>query len=49
MISKLQKPLDSGFNSKTHADEIIKDIDLTGKLQLLQGVILELVLRLQEH
>ena len=37
MISKLQKPLDSGFNSKTHADEITKDIDLTGKIAIVTG------------
>ena len=37
MISKLQKPLDSGFNSKTYADEITKDIDLTGKIAIVTG------------
>ena len=37
MISKLQKPLDSRFNSKTHADEITKDIDLTGKIAIVTG------------
>ena len=37
MISKLQKPLDSGFNSKTRADEITKDIDLTGKIAIVTG------------
>jgi NAD(P)-dependent dehydrogenase (short-subunit alcohol dehydrogenase family) len=37
MISKLQKPLDSGFNSKTYSDEITKDIDLTGKIAIVTG------------
>ena len=37
MISKLQKPLDSGFNSKTYADEITKDIDLTAKIAIVTG------------
>ena len=37
MISKIQKPLDSGFNSKTYADEITKDIDLTGKIAIVTG------------
>tara|TARA_X000000368_G_scaffold336101_1_gene273691 strand:+ start:317 stop:1294 length:978 start_codon:yes stop_codon:yes gene_type:complete len=37
MISELQKPINSGFNSKSNADEIIKDIDLTGKIAVITG------------
>ena len=37
MISFLQKPINSGFNSKSNADEIIKDIDLTGKIAVITG------------
>ena len=37
MISKQQKPIKSGFGSKTNADEIIKEIDLTGKIAIVTG------------
>ena len=37
MISKLQKPIDSGFNSKSNAHEITKDIDLNGKIAIVTG------------
>jgi NAD(P)-dependent dehydrogenase (short-subunit alcohol dehydrogenase family) len=37
MISKLQKPINSGFNSKSNAHEIIKDIDLNGKIAIVTG------------
>ena len=34
MISKLQKPIDSGFNSKSDAREITKGVDLNGKIAI---------------
>ena len=37
MISKLQKPIDSGFNSKSNAHEITKDVDLNGKIAIVTG------------
>jgi NAD(P)-dependent dehydrogenase (short-subunit alcohol dehydrogenase family) len=37
MISKLQKPIESGFNAKTNADEIIKNIDLNEKIAIVTG------------
>ena len=37
MISTLQKPVGSGFDSKSNADEITKDIDLTGKIAIVTG------------
>ena len=37
MISKLQKPIDSGFNSKSNAHEITKDVDLNGKIATVTG------------
>ena len=37
MISDLQKPINSGFNAKSNADEIIKDIDLTEKIAIVTG------------
>ena len=37
MISESQKPINSGFNSKSNADEIIKGIDLTGKIAVITG------------
>ena len=37
MTSKLQKPINSGFNSKSNAHEIIKDIDLNGKIAIVTG------------
>ena len=37
MISKLQKPINSGFNSKSNAHEITKDVDLNGKIAIVTG------------
>ena len=37
MISKLQKPIDSGFNSKSDAREITKGVDLNGKIAIVTG------------
>ena len=37
MISKLQKPIDSGFNSKSNAHEITKDVDLNRKIAIVTG------------
>ena len=37
MISKLQKPIDSRFNSKSNAHEITKDVDLNGKIAIVTG------------
>ena len=37
MISKQQKPTNSGFHSKTNADEIIKGIDITNKTAIVTG------------
>ena len=37
MISKLQKPIDSGFNSKSDAHAITKGIDLNGKIAIVTG------------
>ena len=37
MISKQQKPTQSGFHAKTNADEITKEIDLSGKLAIVTG------------
>ena len=37
MISKLQKPINSGFNSKSNAHEITKDINLNGKIAIVTG------------
>ena len=37
MISKLQTPIDSGFNSKSNAHEITKDVDLNGKIAIVTG------------
>ena len=37
MISNLQKPIISGFDSKSNADEIIKEIDLSGKIAIVTG------------
>ena len=33
----LQNPLNSGFNAKSTSDEIIKGIDLTGKIVIVTG------------
>jgi NAD(P)-dependent dehydrogenase (short-subunit alcohol dehydrogenase family) len=33
----LQQPINSGFNSKSTADEVIKNIDLTGKTAIVTG------------
>ena len=41
MISEQQKPIDSGFGAKSEPAEVLKDIDLGGKLQWLPVVILE--------
>ena len=37
MISKQQKPTNSGFHSKTNADEIIKGIDISNKTAIVTG------------
>ena len=37
MISTLQKPVGSGFDSKSNADEIIKQVDLSGKTAIVTG------------
>ena len=37
MISEKQKPIQSGFHSKSNADEITKDIDLSGKIAIVTG------------
>ena len=33
----LQKPIGFGFNAKSTADEVIKDIDRTGKIAIETG------------
>lgn len=33
----LQKPIGSGFNSKSTSTEVIKGIDLTGKIAIVTG------------
>ncbi len=37
MISDLQKPINSGFNSKTEALDVVKDIDLSKKIAIVTG------------
>ena len=37
MISAKQKPIQSGFHSKSNADEIIKEIDLSEKIAIVTG------------
>ena len=37
MISNLQKPIISGFDSKSDADKIVKEIDLSGKIAIVTG------------
>ena len=37
MISSLQKPISSGFNSKSNANDITKDVDLNGKIAIVTG------------
>jgi NAD(P)-dependent dehydrogenase (short-subunit alcohol dehydrogenase family) len=37
MISEKQKPIQSGFHSKSNADEITKEIDLSGKIAIVTG------------
>ena len=37
MISKQQKPTNSGFHSKTNADEITKGIDISNKTAIVTG------------
>ena len=34
MISNLQKPIISGFDSKSDADKIVKEKDLSGKIAI---------------
>ena len=36
-ISEMQKPINSGFNAYTTADEVIEGIDLTGKTAIVTG------------
>ena len=33
----LQKPIGSGFNANSTAGEVIKDVDLTGKIAIVTG------------
>lgn len=35
--AQLQKPLGSGFNARSTAREVIKGIDLTGKIAIVTG------------
>ena len=49
MISNLQKPIISGFDSKSDADKIVKEKDLSGKIAIVTGVTLVLALKLHEH
>ena len=37
MISEQQKPVDSGFGSKSEPTEVLKDIDLGGKVAMVTG------------
>ena len=37
MISNLQKPIISGFDSKSDADKIVKEKDLSGKIAIVTG------------
>ena len=37
MISELQKPLSSGFNAKSESLDVLKDIDLSGKIAIVTG------------
>ena len=37
MISNLQKPIISGFDSKSDADKIVKEEDLSGKIAIVTG------------
>ena len=37
MISKQQKPLNSGFGAKTEPKDILQGIDLTGKVAMVTG------------
>ena len=37
MVSDLQKPINSGFNSKTEALDVVKDIDLSKKIAIVTG------------
>ena len=36
-MSNLQKPIGSGFDAKSTAEDVIKGIDLTGKLAVVTG------------
>ena len=37
MISEQQKPVDSGFGAKSEPAEVLKDIDLGGKVAMVTG------------
>ena len=37
MISEQQKPVDSGFGAKSEPEEVLKDIDLGGKIAMVTG------------
>ena len=37
MISEQQKPVDSGFGAKSEPEEVLKDIDLGGKVAMVTG------------
>ena len=37
MISEQQKPVDSGFGAKSEPEEVLKDIDLGGKIVMVTG------------
>ena len=37
MISELQKPLSSGFNAKSESSDVLKEIDLNGKIAVVTG------------
>ena len=37
MISEQQKPIDSGFGAKSEPTEVLKDIDLGGKVAMVTG------------
>ena len=37
MISELQKPINSGFGAKSEPHEVLKDIDLSGKIAMVTG------------
>ena len=37
MISELQKPINSGFGAKSEPHEVLRDIDLSGKIAMVTG------------